>query len=73
MLFRKVVMDHPTSLQRSNGSPILHHPTFGLQKDLNLASSRPSAGITRVRFKVSMATKPSSQPGLPQLPVRINS
>ena len=28
-----------------------------------VASARPSAGITRIRFKGSMATKPSSQPG----------
>jgi len=34
-------------------------------------SSRPSAGITRIRFKGSMATKPSSQPGpIPSSPLQ---
>jgi hypothetical protein len=34
------------------------------------SSSRPSAGITRIRFKGSMATKPSSQPGpIPSSPL----
>src|SRR5216117_734912 len=38
-----------------------------------MAHHPPSAGITRIRFKGSMATKPSSQPGLIPAPRRENA